>query len=559
MDKNTIIALLLTFVLVFAYMQLSQKKVTSSTTVVTNTVIQTSESEIKPPETSVEKTESQVAKPVPSDLKIPEITNLKFSSLSNSLISYTFSSFGGNVYEILLNKTAIVRKGPVKMVFAPSNNWQVPFRLQKVGNEKDNNSQLTLVNSSKNELVFSGKFSDSIAVTKKYNLSENDYLLNASITLSNTTDSIVEMSEGLKVMLGRIAQVPGLAGRLAIRGLDAQQIDSKNGDKKIVRQDADKDDETKIISGQFDWYAIRNKYFANIIVPEKNADSLEIVSLGEKGNREVAACAKFKVSNIKPGETLQWNATLFAGPQDYERLNSLDKKIGKGSNYIAILNLGWFTFLAKPLLVYGLRFFYTFLHNYGLAIILITLIIKIVTWPLTHKSFESMHAMQKLQPEMKGLQEKFKGDQRKIQQETMLLYKKHGVNPLGGCLPMLLQMPIFFALYKTIGGAIELWGANFLWIKDLSQPDTVAHLPFTIPFLGSAVNPLAIMMALAMIGQQAVTPKTGAANNQKGMMYMMSIFFLFICYKMPSGLVLYWFMNQILSMGQTLYLQYKNK
>ncbi len=146
-----------------------------------------------------------------------------------------------------------------------------------------------------------------------------------------------------------------------------------------------------------------------------------------------------------------------------------------------------------------------------------------------------------------------------FQQETMILYKKHGVNPLGGCLPMLLQMPIFFALYKTIGGAIELWGANFLWIKDLSQPDTVAHLPFSIPFLGSAVNPLALMMAAAMLGQQALTPKAGGANSQKGMMYMMSAFFLFICYKMPSGLVLYWFMNQLLSMCQTFYMHYVKK
>jgi len=558
MDKNTIIALLLTFVLVFAYMQFSKKNVVPTTTVVTNTVIQTAESEVGTgTKLSKEKAESFATKT--ESLKIPTDENLQFATLSNSLVSYTFSSFGGDVYEVLLNKTPIVRKGPVKMVFAPSNDWQVPFRIQKVGNEKADNSQLALLSSSKTELIYSGKFSDSIAVTKKYTISDDDYLLKTSITLSNTTDSVIEMNDGLKIWLGRIAQVPGITGRLAIRGVDAQQIDSENGKKKIVRKNADKKDETEIISGQLDWFAVRNKYFANIMVPEQNADSLNIISLGKKGNREVAASAKFKTDNIEPGKSIQWNATLFAGPQDYERLNTLDERIGKGNNYTSILNLGWFSFLAKPLLVYGLRGFYTFLHNYGLAIILITLIIKLVTWPLTHKSFESMHAMQKLQPEMKSLQEKFKGDQRKLQQETMLLYKKHGVNPLGGCLPMLLQMPIFFALYKTIGGAIELWGAKFLWIKDLSQPDTVAHLPFEIPFLGSAVNPLALMMAAAMLGQQIVTPKTGAANNQKGMMYMMSVFFLFICYKMPSGLVLYWFMNQLLSMGQTLYLQYKNK
>ena len=214
--------------------------------------------------------------------------------------------------------------------------------------------------------------------------------------------------------------------------------------------------------------------------------------------------------------------------------------------------------LSIPILLYGLKGLYHYTHNYGWAIIIVTLIIKLLTWPLQTKSYVSMQRMQKVQPELKLLQEKYKGDPRQLQQEQMLLYRKHGVNPMGGCLPIALQIPIFFALYSALDNAVELWGASFWYIKDLTMPDSVYTLSFSIPFLGNAVNPLPLLMTAATIIQQVLTPHTGD-KSQKQMMLMMPVVFLAIFYNMPSGLVLYWFVNQLLSAVQTLMLHYTKK
>jgi len=191
-----------------------------------------------------------------------------------------------------------------------------------------------------------------------------------------------------------------------------------------------------------------------------------------------------------------------------------------------------------------MNFFYGLIPNYGVAIIIITLIIKIIFWPIQAKSIKSMKEMQKFQPMVDKLKEKYKDDSQKLNQETMKLYKEHKINPLSGCLPMVVQIPVFFAWYTMLRSAIELRGAHFLWIKDLSQPDTLAHIA------GFPVNPLPLAMGVSMIWQMKLTPQTGDAKQQQMMMYFMPVFFLFICYKMSSGLVLYWTVQQLLSIGQ---------
>ena len=181
--------------------------------------------------------------------------------------------------------------------------------------------------------------------------------------------------------------------------------------------------------------------------------------------------------------------------------------------------------------------------NYGIAIIIITIIIKIIFWPIQAKSIRSMKQMQKFQPLVTKLREKYKDNPQKMNAEMMKLYKEHKINPLSGCLPMLVQIPVFFALFAMLRSAIELRGAKFLWIGDLSRPDTVAHLA------GFAVNPLPLLMVGTMAWQQKITPTAGDPQQAKMMMFM-PLMMLFFFYSASSGLVLYWTVQQLLSIAQ---------
>jgi YidC/Oxa1 family membrane protein insertase len=215
------------------------------------------------------------------------------------------------------------------------------------------------------------------------------------------------------------------------------------------------------------------------------------------------------------------------------------------------INFGFTNVIAKPLHL-TLRFLYRYVKNYGIAIIILTILIKIIFWPLTHKSYKSMKEMQKLQPLMKKMREKYKNDKAQMNRELMGLYKTYKVNPMGGCLPMVIQIPVFFALFRILGTAIELRHAPFfLWINDLSSPDRLFHFPFSIPFMSPpyGIPVLTLLMGASMFIQQKLTPTPGDPAQAKMMLFLPLIFtVMFINF--PSGLVLYWLTNNLISIGQ---------
>ncbi len=216
------------------------------------------------------------------------------------------------------------------------------------------------------------------------------------------------------------------------------------------------------------------------------------------------------------------------------------------------IDFGLFWFISIPLL-YVLHFFHGFTVSYGIDIIILTVLIKILMAPLTHKSYVSMKQMQKLQPQMERLKERFSEDKEKLNKEIMELYKRNGVNPLGGCLPMVLQLPVFYGLYNCLGTPIELRHAPFLWIKDLSRPDWQS-LTFSVPSWWPAALPagvpvLTILMGASMFLQQWMTPTAGDPN-QKKMMMLMPLIFTFMFVSFPAGLTVYWLVNNLLTIVQ---------
>ncbi|MBM4299309.1 MAG: membrane protein insertase YidC, partial [Deltaproteobacteria bacterium] len=198
--------------------------------------------------------------------------------------------------------------------------------------------------------------------------------------------------------------------------------------------------------------------------------------------------------------------------------------------------------------LYVLHFFHRFTASYGLDIIILTVLIKLLLWPLTHKSMASMKSMAKLAPQMEKLKEKFGNDKEKLNREIMEMYKRNGVNPLGGCLPMVLQFPVFIGLYNALSTPIELRHAPFLWIKDLSRPDWES-LPLTIAGWNFGIPVLTILMGGTMFLQQWMTPSAGDPN-QRRMMLFMPLLFTFMFVSFPAGLTVYWTVNNILSIVQ---------
>lgn len=302
---------------------------------------------------------------------------------------------------------------------------------------------------------------------------------------------------------------------------------------------------------------VENQFFATILTPEKpypgtfRAIPEEVALSGGRGNKNAKAFNTYLSlpdEAIPAGQSRDYVFDVFMGPKNNALIRSLDGDKGD------VMDYGFFGWISRFLnwILNGLNGIFGGVNNnwsWGWAIVVLTLIIRTVMWPLHAKSTRTMKRMSKLQPKMAALKEKYPDDPNKVNQEMMKLYRQFGVNPMGGCLPMLVQIPIFFGFYNMLQYAVELRNEPFLWwVKDLSQPDTVGYL------FGLPINVLPILMAVTMVIQMQLTPKTGDKMQQRIFMLMPLIFFFF-CYNFASALALYWTTQNIFSIGQTWLMQ----
>lgn len=293
------------------------------------------------------------------------------------------------------------------------------------------------------------------------------------------------------------------------------------------------------------WGGMALHYFLSAVVPRPQGRG-ELALEDRDGTVTMTLWAREST-----GGSCDYSYRVYFGPKSIDDL----KLAGEGLD--EALHLGFFDFIARPLLA-AMKFVNDYTHNYGIAIIVLTIVIKLLFWPLTHKSYVSMKELQRLQPRIQQIRERFKNDKEQLNREMMLIYRTHKVNPLGGCLPMLLQIPVFFALYKALMDSIELRHAPFIfWLKDLSAPDYVLRFPPGVSFFGiEGIGPLPLLMGASMVIQQKMTPSPGDPTQAKVMM-LMPIFFTFLFISFPSGLVLYWLMNNVLSIVQQIYINAK--
>ncbi len=388
---------------------------------------------------------------------------------------------------------------------------------------------------------------DGRRITKTWTFHSDNYTADLAVAVDGDlgTDRLafqwnggIPMEQGNQVISSR-------GGPLAGQGLMMV-----GGDLETLDYSEERDSLATV--GNLDWLGQKNRYFLSAFVPGTRSEQwdLKVATHGMMWDgmvvprRFVWSAAPVGVGNRS------LSGTVYMGPIAIEPLGKISEPLTQA------VDLGWQ--IIRPIsfaILWMFKLVHAVVPNFGLVIIVFSVLVKIIVYPLTHKSFEASTKMKTLQPKMQELKEKHADDSQKLNQEMMKLYKEEGFNPLSGCLPMILQMPIFFAIYAVLNSNIEFRHAEFIWwIDDLSAPDIVAHLPFSLPMYGSHVSILPFVMAGSMFIQQQMMT---ADPRQKMMMYIMPVFMLMIFNNMASGLVLYWTMFNVLSSIQQLIIKRK--
>ncbi|MCX5917715.1 MAG: membrane protein insertase YidC [Deltaproteobacteria bacterium] len=391
------------------------------------------------------------------------------------------------------------------------------------------------------ELVFTWASPEGLKLTQQMVFHAESYRIDISLQMVNLSSQVVE---GRPTLLwagklpppssgGGMACIPGSGGSssaatppfTALVKKEFKEIelgDLKGGEKRFTEN--------------VQWGGFQDQYFLAAFIPQKS-EGTELI-LKKVSDTAVEMRMAGPKASLSPGTQFSQSYLMFLGPKDLDTLKAF------GSDLDKALDFGWFDIVAKPML-WAMKFSYQYVGNYGLAIIILTILIKIIFWYPTHLSMRSMSEMKKLQPEMAKLREKYKDDKEKMNKELMELYRRYKVNPMSGCLPMAIQIPVFFALYKVLLYSIDLRHAPFYWwIKDLAAADPYYISP--------------ILMGGSMFIQQWMTPTTGDPTQAK-MMLIMPVVFTFMFLSFPTGLVIYWFFSNLLSIGQQLYMNRKTK
>ena len=534
MDRNTLVAFfLISLVLIFTPKYMELVSPASTETKSTDSLFV----EPTPPQVPVQETKSstlaatrQTGQPVLSSNpeEIISINTDLYSAEVSSMGGGSFNSFRFNRYFTADSKLVNIAKGNNLLITGKtldgddlnlSGPWDVHSKengvIQKIVFKKE---------------VFSGMF-----IYKSLLFYEDSYVVDVELDLTDVSNNIYRnamfgWSGGLSSTEENLEDDLYYFNSYVYQGGELENLKVGKGES-----------EDKTFNGTTDWAALRTKYFTVAIIPENNkaVDRVTLSGVGDEKTETYGASFVFDPIN-KEG------FRLYLGPLEYDRVTSL------GVGLESIMDFGW-SFI-RPIskgVLYALKSMHGFIPNYGFVLIVFAFLIKLIVYPLTKKSYQSMSAMQAVAPEINELKEKYKSNPTKLNQATMELYKKRGVNPLGGCLPMLLQMPLLFALFQVFRTTIELRAEPFIWwITDLSSPDTVLLLPFKIPIYGSHVAILPVLMVVSMFVQQRMMSGAAQQPQQKTMQYFMTAFFFLMFNGFPSGLNLYYTLFNVLTIAQ---------
>ena len=537
MDRNSLLAFLLIAVIIFLMPE--YYKLVYPPQPFTDSLFVDNEKTVRAVEPSSEKTI-----PPPSYDKPGEGAR-DFSVITNLYSANISSINGGSISSFVLHNYALNDSESVELIDNNNiNNLIVGFRsidgedVSLAGGWVSDNDYDINVYNNETTVTFK-KIVDDKQITKALTFYPDKYIIDMSVDLSAIQPWVSQGVSTVRWSGGLPLTEPNKNDELTYYEAMVFQGDETYSPKPKDLSQA----RLERMDYPTDWVAIRTKYFITALVPEKQAPGSEVFALEENGNRRYDVGVFFNVDR-------PFLYTLYIGPLEYGRIKNL------GKNLDQTMNFGWaFIRPISKAVHWFLLFLNNYIPNYGFVLLFFSVFIKILVYPLTKKSYVSTKKMQAIQPLLNDLREKHKNDQRKFAQAQMALFKEHGVNPLSGCVPILLQMPLLFALFTVFRSSIELRGAPFmLWISDLSRPDAVFDLGINIPLYGSQVAILPLLMGITMFIQMKMTPTPQSAGQQKFMLYFMNGFFVLIFNQFPSGLVLYYTLFNVLTILQQKYL-----
>jgi YidC/Oxa1 family membrane protein insertase len=584
MNKNTVLFIVLSILVWIVYVQFIlpifvKPQTPKPKQPITPTQVNQQTPEINKPSTTT------IASSTPVEVSIDEPELEADRVISNSCITAVFTNKGASLKSLSLDKyKAPARKNILSLInlFQEGKN---SLSLSTSGEDLSSvNWQITAPLNNQS-ITFQRKTKSNLIITKQFTLYPDKYILDYKISVTNTQNTAIETSIKFNGFSGINPEAPDHTDIKGVRGY------RENESKWVVREEFDinglanftKDGKPKLFSKRDDiqqkdnviWTGLVNKYFACVMVPSTTLTENVLVDYGfelltdnicmleemerlkKSGDRidpkmeetiktwarNMSFYAQTRQITIDPNSSVAYNFTAYIGPKENKYFEQLP---GKGINNL--LSFGFFGFISSILMAI-LKLFYAIVGNYGWAIIFLTILIKILLFPITKKGQVSAYKLQQIQPKIKALQEKYKNDKQKLGVEQMKLFKEYGVNPFSGCLPILFQIPVFIGLYSALSLAIELREAPFMfWITDLSQPDKLGTLPFSV--LGAKdFNLLPILMTISWLAQSLTQPKAvdPQARQQQKIFLIMPLFSLLLFYNVPSGLTLYWFIQTLLS------------
>ncbi len=498
-----------------------------------------------PSPTPVAEAAPSTREPVPSFAE-------KIETLRNSDVELRLTNRGGGIKEAVLLRQVAEKGQPVVLNSAQS----PPIGAIIEQPPTSALAEFTASTESDSAVQFEHTTAEQVVIRKRFFFekspeNKDNYVIEMDVDLENRGNKPYQ-SGGYFVALGSAAPIhprdyPSytrlvwcIDGRA--KGIDVGWFGSSGGFLGLGQRPARPYYQESIAGAE--WVAVSNQFFTTLMAP---LTAKATAVWGRRFDIEYSPDQKLLAIEgalgmpgfqLEPGKTYSARFEIYAGPKLYHRLAQLPH------NEAEVMDFGMFKIVCQLLLNF-MNLLHSWLHDYGLAILALTTIIKLTLWPIQNKANRSMRQMAALSPKIQELRDKYKDDPTRMNQEVMKLYKQYGINPVGGCLPMMIQIPIFFGLFKMLGQAVELRNAKFLWVKDLSQPDTVAHLPL----LGWPINIIPLCMAATQIWLMAMTPKTGDPTQRRIAMFM-PLIFLFICYNFAAALALYYTAQNLFSILQ---------
>lgn len=507
MEKRVVIAIILSVLILLVYQVVMTKMYPSASQGVTQT------EQARPATIALSQEAPSIA--------FGTSNNEELFSKETGKFIFTFSNIGGKIKETMVKdyaKTLLERDLGVIAGFE-----NTVFKFSQKGNA----------------VVYTYQDQD-LQMTKIFNFSEERYVVDMEVIFNNIGTKT--NGSAYRIYNGTLDLDQYTKDELVARDKYFLELSIALPEKIVRKNFAAALKNEQVYFEKATWVGTRDRYFCAILFP---LSPISKVFMKPLGKQRVTTGIETVVLDIPPATKYTFYSSFYVGPQDLKLLSD----VHAGSENI--VSFGTFDIISQSLL-YVMRFLYSYLHSWGICVLLISILVFLVLYPLTAKSMASMKKMQELQPQIERLRGQFKDQPQKLNKEIMDLYKGHKVNPFGGCLPMFLQIPVFFGLYQALMRSVELKGAKFLWIKDLSEPDRLIVLKDSLPLIGKDINILPLVMIVGMFLQQKMSMKATSSSTmqeqQKIMLFVFPLLFGYLFYHFPSGLTLYWVSYTILSL-----------